>query len=159
MIFVTVGSQMPFDRLIMTVDKWAMQNKRKDIFAQIGKKAVKPMHIQCVETLSPSDFESCIKRADFIVAHAGMGSIITALMNNKPIIVFPRLARLHETRNDHQVASAEYFSEKGYIRMARTEEDLISKLSSEIPTQMRSISKEASRSLLYEIKKFIENIP
>lgn len=158
MIFVTVGSQMPFDRLIMAIDKWAALNKRNDIVAQIGKKAVKPMHIRWVETLSPSEFEDCIKKAELIVAHAGMGSIITALMNNKPIIVFPRLAKFRETRNDHQVASAQYFSEKGFVKMAQTEEELINKLSSEEFYHMKDISKEASSSLLHEIKSFIENV-
>ena len=68
----------------MAIDKWAALNKRNDIVAQIGKKAVKPMHIRWVETLSPSEFEDCIKKPNS-VAHAEMGSI-TALMNNKPIM-------------------------------------------------------------------------
>lgn len=36
MIFVTVGHQTPFDRLIRLVDRWAEENMRHDLFAQIG---------------------------------------------------------------------------------------------------------------------------
>ena len=36
MILVTVGSQEPFDRLIIAVDEWAASSGRSDVFAQIA---------------------------------------------------------------------------------------------------------------------------
>jgi hypothetical protein len=36
MIFVTVGTQGQFDRLIRTVDEWADARGRTDLFAQTG---------------------------------------------------------------------------------------------------------------------------
>ena len=36
MIFVTVGSQLPFDRLVRAVDDWAAGNGGAAAFAQIG---------------------------------------------------------------------------------------------------------------------------
>ncbi len=35
MIFVTVGEQLPFDRLVRAVDEWAAASG-KEVFAQIG---------------------------------------------------------------------------------------------------------------------------
>ncbi len=39
-----------------------------------------------------------------------MGSILTALELEKPIIIFPRRAALGEHRNEHQLATAKKFS-------------------------------------------------
>ena len=159
MIFVTVGSQMPFDRLIQIVDDWAGSSKRTDIFAQIGKTSLKPKHIQWVESLLPPEFEDYIKKCDYIVSHAGMGTIITSLMHQKPIIVFPRLAELYETRNNHQVSSAEYFTKSGYVQMARNKNELIKYLKSNYLPGIKLINTEASDSLISEIRNFIETTP
>ena len=43
MIFVTVGGQTPFDRLVRTVDNWALQHACSDAFAQIGDTAWRPL--------------------------------------------------------------------------------------------------------------------
>ena len=37
MIFVTVGTDSPFDRLMQVVDEWAAASGRTDVFAQIGE--------------------------------------------------------------------------------------------------------------------------
>ena len=42
-----------------------------------------------------------------MLAHAGMGSILTALEFNKPLVVMPRRGHLAETRNDHQFDTAQ----------------------------------------------------
>ena len=104
MIFVTVGAQMAFDRLVRTVDEWAATRGRKDVFAQIGPTEWRPRHIEWVAFLPPEDFRKRVADATMVVAHAGMGSIITALELGKPILVMPRRGHLQETRNDHQVA-------------------------------------------------------
>ena len=40
--------------------------------------------------------------AELVVAHAGIGSVVTAGEHGKPIVLLPRRARLGEHRNDHQ---------------------------------------------------------
>ena len=42
MIFVTVGAQMPFDRMCKAVDAWAAKRGRSDVFAQIGETEWRP---------------------------------------------------------------------------------------------------------------------
>ena len=56
MIFVTVGEQLPFDRLIKTVDEWAASQGREDVFAQIGKASYIPKHIKWTKFVSPEKF-------------------------------------------------------------------------------------------------------
>ena len=108
MIFVTVGAQMPFDRLVKAVDQWAASQGRGDV-AQIGSTDYRPSAIQWTRFLDPEKFKHRFETAKVVVAHAGTGSIITALQLGKPILVMPRRANLRETRNDHQVATADRF--------------------------------------------------
>ena len=69
-----------------------------------------------------------MQRAKVIVAHAGMGSIISALELGKPIVVMPRHGALRETRNDHQVATAKRFGAQGRVVVAQDEHDFAAKL-------------------------------
>jgi UDP-N-acetylglucosamine transferase subunit ALG13 len=123
-IFVTVGHQMPFDRLIGAVDRWAAQHPAARLFAQIGAGGATPRHMESVERLSPEQFRGRMEEATAVVAHAGMGTIIMAVQMGRPLLVLPRLARLGETRNDHQVATARHFAGAGYLLAAADEDDL-----------------------------------
>jgi UDP-N-acetylglucosamine transferase subunit ALG13 len=127
-IFVTVGAQMPFDRLVRSVDEWADSHQREDIFAQIGTSSYRPRHIRHSQFIAPAEFRRHVERADVIVAHAGMGSIISAVELGKPILVMPRRGDLGETRNDHQVATAERFGSLRLIEVATNERELGRKL-------------------------------
>lgn len=157
MIFVTVGSADPFDRMIRAVDEWAGARGRTDIFAQIGKSRYQPRHIDAVQFLQPAEFRERVRSAQLIVAHAGMGSIITALEAGKPIIVMPKWARLGEHRSDHQIATAKHFGEKPGVIVADDENDLLVKLDCEgTLTAPSRIATEASGTLIETIRSFIQ---
>jgi UDP-N-acetylglucosamine transferase subunit ALG13 len=128
MILVTVGAQMPFDRLVKGVDSWASSRHRQDVFAQIGTTTCYPSYIRWTHWLSPSEFRKQIKTSAAMVAHAGMGSIIAAQELGKPILVMPRRSDIGETRNDHQFATARRFFELGRVLVAFDESELASKL-------------------------------
>ena len=156
MIFVTVGSVDPFDRLIRAVDEWAGARGRTDIFAQIGKSSYKPQHIEAVKFLTPAEFRDRIRAARLIVAHAGTGSIIAAMEIGTPIIVMPKWARLGEHRNDHQIATAKRFGNKRGIIVADDEKDLLLKLDQEEGHSAPAvIPREASPDLIEAIREFI----
>lgn len=118
MIFVTVGAQMAFDRLVAAVDEWAGRTPGADVFAQIGPSELRPRHVRWELFLDPAAFRERVIACEAIVAHAGMGSILTALEYGKPILVMPRRGDLQETRNDHQVATAARFREMGRVAVA-----------------------------------------
>ena len=128
MIFVTVGGQMPFDRLIRTVDEWALSRARSDVFAQIGPSDFRAQAIETTSFINSIEFRRRFEAASLIVAHAGMGTIITALECGKPIIVMPRRGKLRETRNDHQVAMATHLLGQGQVTVAFDEQQLIERL-------------------------------
>ena len=156
-IFVTVGAQMPFDRLVRTVDSWAGTRGRKDIFAQIGPTDWRPSHLHWQHFLTPTEFRARLSAASVVVAHAGMGSIISALQFGKPILVMPRRGDLLETRNDHQVATAERLGALAGVTVARDEEELQKKLEAiEELAGGAPISSTASESLIRAVRSFIQ---
>lgn len=154
MIFVTVGTQLPFDRLIREMDEWA-KSAGSDVFAQITEEGTPPSHIAWTASLSPDEYQEKIETAELVVAHAGMGSIITALELGKPIIVFPRRADLGEHRNDHQLATARRLERLGKIRVAYSEEELRAQLEHSTDPHGEPISPYASEELLTTIRDFI----
>jgi UDP-N-acetylglucosamine transferase subunit ALG13 len=160
MIFVTVGSQEPFDRLIGAVDEWARLRARGDVFAQIASSKLQPGHIEFTQFIEPSEFTRIMEEARLIVAHAGMGSIISALELGKPIVVMPRRGDFRETRNDHQVATAERFGEQNRIIVALNEQDLPAKLDYALTLgDTDRIHAQASPRLIATIRAFFEGRP
>ena len=157
MIFVTVGHQMPFDRMVRAVDAWAGRTSRGDVFAQIGQTEYRPVNVPCATHLSPAEFERRLREADAVVAHAGTGTIISAVRLGKPLLVMPRLSRLGETRNDHQVATCRHFGAAGYVLVADDEHDLPSKLDQLPSFRPRvTIGDSASAELIDRLRCFIE---
>lgn len=127
-IFVTVGSDIPFDRLIKAVDRWAHDKHRHDIFAQIGTGGWKPQFVSFATLLDPPEFNERLAASQVVVGHAGMGTILSALQNSKPILVMPRRGYLGETRNDHQMATARCLLEGGKVHVAFDEDELYRRL-------------------------------
>ncbi len=129
MIFLTTGSHEPFDRLVQAVDDWAGQTGA-EVFAQItARSELAPKHMHYAQHIEPEDYNSRCEAAPFLVAHAGMGSILSALRLAKPIVVLPRRGHLGETRNDHQFATVQKFRNRPGILVAETETELAGKLS------------------------------
>ena len=125
MIFVTVGTQLPFDRMVRTIDQWAGARSYGEVFAQIGPAKYRPKNIPWAEFLDADECRRKIEQADVVVAHAGMGSILTALELGKPIVIMPRLSALGEHRNDHQLATAKRFLAQGRVIVAFDEHQLL----------------------------------
>ena len=127
MIFVTVGSDVPFSRLVRQADGWSRDHPGETVFAQVGRLGPAdhvPEAMQWTEMMPADRFDRTCAEARLIVAHAGMGSIISALAAGKPIVILPRRDALRETRNDHQCATAERFAHRSGVSVAQTEDEL-----------------------------------
>ncbi|MCX5638270.1 MAG: glycosyltransferase [Planctomycetota bacterium] len=158
MIFLTVGTQFPFDRLIRAIDE-AFDNGSIDeeLFAQIGETSYRPRNFESVTSLEKNMFDGRLKQASSVISHAGIGTITMALDNHKPLLVMPRLKKYGEVVNDHQVAIARKFSELGHILVAYEVTDLpdgIRKLKNFIP-QERKINSEA---VVNRIRCFLDSL-
>jgi UDP-N-acetylglucosamine transferase subunit ALG13 len=160
MIFVTVGTQLPFDRLIQGVDRWAQARGRKDVFAQIGAGATyKPQYIAYAKTIPMDVFAEKIASASVIVAHAGIGTILSGLELGKPVLVCPRRASLGEHRNEHQLATVERFSGMKLVAVAHNDEELAAQLDrlEQIAPGGDKIANRASDQLLNALRHFIHD--
>lgn len=158
MIFVTVGMQMPFTRLISTVDRWAAGNSQVEILAQVGKDSFSPLHMNWVRFFSPIVFRKIMQSAQLVVAHGGTGTILTAMQYGIPLLVLPRKMALGETRCDHQFATSHRFAEIGAVEIACDENELLKKLDTfNRIEQPRRIGTHASALLLKSISEFIND--
>ena len=156
MILVTVGTDKPFDRMMKVVDRWAAERGRQDVFAQIGEGGWEPRHIPFVNFFEPVEFKQRFAAANLIIGHAGMGTILSALLHGKPILVMPKLARLGEHRNEHQTATAKRMMELGNVNVAFDEAEMLAKLDLVDRLQAREpIGAHASGPLVEGIRNFI----
>ena len=156
MIFVTVGTDLPFDRMMRVIDAWAGENQRQDVFAQIGEGGWEPQHLRFCHFLQPPEFEERFKAASVIISHAGMGTILSALHHRKPILVMPKRASLGEHRNEHQLATARRMMELGNVNVAFDEAELRERLERlDDLKQPRSIGESASDGLVRGLREFI----
>jgi UDP-N-acetylglucosamine transferase subunit ALG13 len=130
MIFVILGTQkFQLNRLLKKLDKYVEEGKIKDdIVAQIGYSDYLPKRYKYVEFLDKKDFDTMIRKADIVIAHSGVGSIISALSADKPVVVFPRLAKYKEHIDDHQLDIAHAFSHKNYCLCCEENDDLLEKI-------------------------------
>jgi UDP-N-acetylglucosamine transferase subunit ALG13 len=157
-IFLTVGSDVPFDRMVKIVDQWAGKNPKTKVFAQIGRTTWQPNTIQYCQFLTPTEFTQKVIGADLILAHAGMGSILTALKHQKPILTMPRLGYLGETRNEHQTATAKYLSSQGKVNVVFNERSLLENLDNlDKLTVTSKAGPYASTTLTKQLKALIQN--
>ena len=154
MIFVTIGTQLPFDRLIKIIDELAPQ-LNEEVIAQVYQCGFTPQNIKTVDFLAPDKFNTLFDEARLIISHAGMGTILSALQKDKPIIVFPRIAALGEHRNEHQLATARKFKEMGTVNVAMSEEELRELLHKDLQPK-KNIGEFASVSLIKAVEDFID---
>lgn len=125
MIFVTVGTQLPFDRLVCAVDDWAgRQQPRPDVLAQVGDGRMDFPNLRCVRSLDASEYERRISAARLVVAHAGTGSILAALDRGIPVVIMARDHRRREHRDDHQIQTATKLEELKLAKVAWTGQQL-----------------------------------
>ena len=119
MIFVTLGTQdKPFPRLLEAIQKQLDSgNIRKDekIIVQSGCTKFKSSDMQIKQYMDIKEFEKNIEDADIVICHAGVGTILAALKNNKKIIAAARLKKYGEHVNDHQLQILENFSNEGHL--------------------------------------------
>ncbi|MBN2593266.1 MAG: hypothetical protein JXA81_07145 [Sedimentisphaerales bacterium] len=129
MIFLTVGTQFPFDRLVKAVDRAAGTNGfDENIVAQIGESSYCPQNFEAATALEKAVFDRYFNEADSVISHAGMGTITMALDQRKPLLVMPRLKKYGEVVNDHQLAIAKKFEQLGYLLVAYNAEDVPDKM-------------------------------
>ena len=128
MIFLTVGTQFGFDRLVRAVDDWLATRPGIEVFGQIGSAGYWPAHFNAVKWLDRHEYLRRFRESEGVVSHAGMGTIMQCLDESKPLVVFPRQMSPGECINEHQVTMARMLERLGLIQVAYDELALPGKL-------------------------------
>jgi UDP-N-acetylglucosamine transferase subunit ALG13 len=113
LIFVTVGTHIhPFNRLLEIVDALPTNQER---IVQYGFSTIPLKNCETHRFLEFERMRRFMSRADAVVSHAGVGSIMLALAACKRPVVAPRLHRFGEHVDDHQVEIAQAFAAVGKV--------------------------------------------
>lgn len=152
MIFVTLGTQdKAFVRLLEMVEQAVLDCViSEEVIVQAGYTPYQSNVMRVLDYIDISQFNQYIIDASFIISHAGVGSILTGLKQNKKIIVCPRLKDLKEHTNDHQLEITHKFAEMGYVLKAENY--------SELKAQIQMIDQFVPNTYQSNTDNFIKNI-
>ena len=115
--------------------------------------------MQIFSLIPQEELEKYQEKADLIITHGGVGSIVSSIKLEKKVIAIPRLHQYQEHVNDHQKQIVESFSKKGYIIGINSVEELeeaINKANEFVPNKYAT--KEGENRIIKIIEQFIENI-
>lgn len=127
MIFIVLGTQkFQLNRLLKKMDDYVEQGAiAEEVIAQTGNSDYCPKYYKYYDFLDKNTFDDYIEKADIIITHSGVGSIITGLKAKRPVIVFPRLKKYKEHVDDHQLDIAEAFAKKDYVLCCNENDELL----------------------------------
>ena len=117
MILVTLGTQdKQFKRLLKAIDK-AVEDKviKDEVIVQAGFTKYQSKNMEVFDLIPIDEFNKLIKKANLVITHGGVGSILTGLINHKKVIAIPRLKKYDEHESDHQKQIVDSFYSEGYI--------------------------------------------
>ncbi len=161
MIFASVGSMFPFDRLVIAVDEWAAANPDQPVFIQIGEGKYEPRHAPFARMIPMADYRQRMIDCDLFVAHVGTGSLLQALELGKQMLLMPRHQSLGEHTTEHQLDTARRFRHVKGVRIADDVDELKAEmtrmLAEPIPTGDVT-SSQASDELLGNVRRFLESV-
>jgi UDP-N-acetylglucosamine transferase subunit ALG13 len=112
LIFVTVGTHhQPFERLIEAL----AQFRAEDLVVQHGCSSAPDDAVRaCPYMTFPSVLQN-LERAQSVITHAGVGSIMLALSVGHTPVVVARLRRFGEHVDDHQVELTAELAREGKV--------------------------------------------
>lgn len=129
MIFVTVGTTLPFDELVEFVDGMAARGAFDEpVVCQIGPGTYEPRHCEFFRFKPSLDFE--IEQASLVIGHGGTGTVTGLLGSGKRFIIVTNPIGA----NDHQAEFLARISREYPILWTSKVEDLPALMRSEPPT-------------------------
>lgn len=126
MILVLLGTQNnSFNRLLEEINR-LIQNKviKEEVIVQAGHTKYSSENMEILDFISREKLEELQKKADLIITHGGVGSIVSSITKNKKVIAIPRLHQYGEHVNNHQKEIVELFNDKKYIIGLKSVEEL-----------------------------------
>jgi UDP-N-acetylglucosamine transferase subunit ALG13 len=157
MIFLTVGTQLAFPRLTEAMNRYA-ETTDEEIIAQVGAETSDLPNLTVCGMMNPLEFDETFARARVVVAHAGIGTILSAKRFRRPLIIVPRRHDLGEHRNDHQMATARALVDTPGIHIAWEVEDALCLLQARTPAAAQNELGSRHAALVRGIAEFIQGV-
>ena len=113
-LFVPLGTQkFPFNRLIAALNRLVEKGlyKPEEIVMQSSVYEVEPKFTH-YELIPAAQFDELIDKAQLVITHSGVNSIISCMKRKKPLIIVPRMKKYGEHVDNHQEEIAELMSRK-----------------------------------------------
>ena len=159
MILVLLGTQHnEFTRLIQEVEN-CINNKiiKEQVIVQAGFTKYKSDKMEIFDMISKEELDKYMSKANLIITHGGVGSIIMALEKGKKVIAVPRLHEYGEHVNNHQKEIVKDFNDKGYIIGIEKVEDLKQAIIKSKEFEPKKYQPNNEK-MLKIIEEFIDNI-
>ncbi len=117
MILVLLGTQNNrFHRLLEEIERLIQKEKiKEEVIVQAGYTKYITKKMKIFDFMTKEELEEWQNKADLVITHGGVGSILQAITKQKKVIAIPRLHEYGEHVNDHQKEIVELFHQKGYI--------------------------------------------
>lgn len=130
MILVTVGQVHGFQRLVDWMDEIAAHGG-EEVVMQVGDTPRLPRHARSLVSAPHEEMLGLVRQSRLVVAHAGAGTVLTALQERRPVVLVPRLRSLGEHIDDHQLELAEALAAQGKAIVAHSLDELRTALAGE----------------------------
>lgn len=126
MILVLLGTQNnSFHRLLEEIDRLLRIGIiKEEVMVQAGYTKYTSDAMKIIDFMAKEELEELQEKADIIITHGGVGSILLSITKQKKVIAVPRLHQYDEHVNDHQKDIIQLFHKKGYIMGIQGVEEL-----------------------------------
>ena len=126
-LFVPLGTQkFPFNRLVKALNEMVNSGiyTSQEIVMQSTIYEEKPLFTHH-EIIPLETFNSYLDKAEVIITHSGVNSIISSMNRKKPLIIVPRMKKYGEHVDDHQIEIADLMEQKFDVLVAKNTAQLV----------------------------------
>ena len=158
MILVLLGTQNnSFVRLLeaiqLNIKKGIIQ---VEVIVQAGFTKFESKDMKILNLIDTEEMSQLQDKADIIITHGGVGSIVSSLKKKKKVIVVPRLKKYGEHVNNHQLQIARRFGQDGYVKYVINLKNLGKAIESMDKFCPRNYESNESN-VVFLVEQFIEN--
>lgn len=158
MILVLLGTQnYSFRRLLEEIQKCIDKGLiSQEVIVQSGGTKFTSSQMKLFSLIGQENLKEMISKADLIITHGGVGSIVSSVKLHKKVIAVPRLEKYGEVSNDHQIQIIETFANEGFIiglHDVSELEDALQKVKDFEPKTLKS----NTENIIKLIRNYIEN--
>lgn len=161
MILVLLGTQNnSFHRLLEEIEKNIENgNINEEVVIQAGytkfESQTKKQQVTVFNTIPKNELDNLIEKANLVISHGGVGSMVTANQKGKKVIAVPRHKKYHEHVNDHQVETIQIFAKRGYVMPLNDVQELAKALKEVKDFNPTIYKKDEKSNIIQIIEKFI----